>query len=384
MNRTILVAAVTTFMTIGPADALGQTPIQVGQTDVYTLRWAIPADPGPSELSKDQLSQPVMSPDAQSIFRSYSNGRVEKRATSTGEIHWVRELGVEVQSALGYMSSLDGQDWIAVVDALGTLHALSTSEGSTLKTLSIGGGSSCSPIETKAGILFSAGDDRLVMIARNLEEAKTIWSTERATTRGMTMLGAGCPTLTTNLVCHGRSDGTLACYDLESGALSWKRRLASQGTRLAIHDVDAGPIFHKGSIYAASVSGGLYRLNAATGEIEWQIDIPNLHRLGGNQFGLVALTLDGLAIGLAETGEKRFVTKLPTARLENLLVGKSLALITAGETGLVLLETERGKPIQARALGAEALALPATSGRHLVIQDASAFLYHFELNEPGS
>ena len=200
----------------------------------------------------------------------------------------------------------------------------------------------------------------------------------------MTMLGAGCPVLAESLVCHGRSDGAVACYDVESGALSWSKRLASTSARLSVHDVDAGPVYHQGSIYAASVSGGLYRLNAGTGDIEWQNDLPNVHRLGANRFGLVALTMDGLAIGLTATGERRFVTQLPSKRLENLLVGKTLALISAGETGLVLLETERGKPVQARALGGEALSLPSTAGRHLVVQDASGFLYHFELAEVGS
>ena len=94
--------------------------------------------------------------------------------------------------------------------------------------------------------------------------------------------------------------------------------------------------------------------------------------------------MDGQAVGFNDKGERRFVTTLPSKRLAALLVGKSLALISAGETGIVLIESERGKPIQARALGAEALSLPATVGRHLVLQDASGFLYHFELDEIGS
>ena len=176
----------------------------------------------------------------------------------------------------------------------------------------------------------------------------------------------------------------VACYDLQSGTLAWSRRLSSTSTRLAVHDVDAGPVFHNGALYAASVSGGLFRLSPETGDIEWQQDVMNLHRLGANRFGLVALSMDGKALGFNENGERRFVTTLPSKRLAALLVGKTLALVSAGETGLVLLESERGKPIQARALGAEALSLPATVGRHLVVQDASGFLYHFELDEIGS
>ena len=378
---TLAAAAVTL---LGAFAAVAQTPVQVSQSDVYTLRWAIPADPGPKELSKDQRSRPAMSPDAQAVFRSYSNGRVEKRSTATGEILWTRDLGIEVQSALSYVGSFDGQDWVAVVDSLGVLHALAANNGKTLKQVKVGGASHCVPLETKAGLLFVAGDDRLVMLQKDLSNTKPLWSTERVSSRGMTMLGASCPALTETLACHGRSDGAVACYDIETGALSWSRRLASNTARLSVHDADAGPVYHQGAIYAASVSGGLYKLNAATGEIEWQNDLANVHRLGANRFGLVALTMDGFAIGLTATGEKRFATKLPSKRLENLLVGKTLALISAGETGLVLIETERGKPVQARALGGEALSLPSTVGRHLVVQDASGFLYHFELAEVGS
>ena len=222
------------------------------------------------------------------------------------------------------------------------------------------------------------------MMPAGLASMEPKWSTERVKARSMTLLGNSCPAISDSLACHGRSDGMAACYDLASGTLSWSRRLNSSSTRLAVHDVDAGPVFHNGGLYAASVSGGLYRLSPATGEIEWQQDIKNLHRLGANQYGLVALSMDGKAIGFNDKGERRFVTTLPSKRLAALLVGKSLALISAGETGIVLIESERGKPLQARALGAEALSLPTTVGRHLVVQDASGFLYHFELDEIGS
>ena len=92
-----------------PGFAMGQTPVQVGQSDVYSLRWALPADPGKDELSRDERSQPVLSPDAQFIFRAYSNGRVEKRLTSNGEVQWVRDLGIEVRGALAYIASFEGQ-----------------------------------------------------------------------------------------------------------------------------------------------------------------------------------------------------------------------------------------------------------------------------------
>ena len=344
----------------------------------------MPADPGKDELSRDERSQPVLSPDAQFIFRSYSNGRIEKRLTSNGEVQWVRDLGIEVRGALAYIASFDGQNSITVVDALGTLHVLSERDGTTVNTTEIGSPSDCAPQSTSSGLLFVTGDDRLVMMPAGLASLEPKWSTERVKARSMTLLGNSCPAISDSLACHGRSDGMAACYDLASGTLSWSRRLNSTSTRLAVHDVDAGPVFHNGALYAASVSGGLYRLSPETGEIVWQQDIKNLHRLGANQYGLVALSMDGQAVGFNDKGERRFVTTLPSKRLAALLVGKSLALISAGETGIVLIESERGKPIQARALGAEALSLPATVGRHLVLQDASGFLYHFELDEIGS
>ena len=132
------------------------------------------------------------------------------------------------------------------------------------------------------------------------------------------------------------------------GRLSWARRLGSKNrTRLRYEDVDAGPVFHDGSIFAGSVSGGLYRLDARQPVKSFGRSIYRtfIAAWEANRFGLVALTMDGFAYGISESGQKRFVTKLPSNRLEGLLVGKSLALISAGETGLVLLETERGKPI---------------------------------------
>ena len=318
----------------------------------------LPADPGKDELSRDERSQPVLSPDAQFIIRSYSNGRIEKRLTSNGEVQWVRDLGVEVRGAFAYIASFDGR----IASQLATLWEPFMFFQSVTAPPSRPQSSAALPIVLPSrhlhGLLFVTGDDRLVMMPAGLASLEPKWSTERVKARSMTLLGNSCPAISDSLACHGRSDGMAACYDLASGTLSWSRRLNSTSTRLAVHDVDAGPVFHNGALYAASVSGGLYRLSPATGEIVWQQDIKNLHRLGANQYGLVALSMDGQAIGFNDKGERRFVTTLPSKRLAALLVGKSLALISAGETGIVLIESERGKPLQARALGAEALSLP--------------------------
>ena len=218
------------------------------------------------------------------------------------------------------------------------------------------------------------------MMPAGLASVEPKWSTERVKARSMTLLGNSCPAISPIPWPGGRSDGMAACYDLASGTLSWSRRLNSTSTRLAVHDVDAGPVFHNGALYAASVSGGLYRLS------------PRLEKSCGSKTSRTSI--GSVPINTAswlfrwmdkrldsnDKGERRFVTTLPSKRLAALL-GKSLALISAGETGIVLIESERGKPIQARALGAEALSLPATVGRHLVLQDASGFLYHFELTK---
>ena len=138
-------AAFAALVAMNPGFAMGQTPVQVGQSDVYSLRWALPADPGKDELSRDERSQPVLSPDAQFIFRAYSNGRIEKRLTSNGEVQWVRDLGIEVRGALAYIASFEGQNSITVVDALGTLHVLSERDGTTVNTTELGSPSDCAP-----------------------------------------------------------------------------------------------------------------------------------------------------------------------------------------------------------------------------------------------
>ena len=363
---------------------MAQTPVQVGQVGIYELKWTVPPAPGPAELSRDEFSQPVLSPDAQSVFRVYSNGRIEKRATENGSLTWVQDLKVEVSSPLFFQSALGGIDTILVVDALGSLHQLAADDGRTLQSMKIGGASSCAPTPTTAGLLLVTGQDRLIMLDASLTNPTPIWSTERVASRGMTLLGESCPVVDGALVCHGRSDGKVACYDLASGALKWARRLGATAKKFAVDDVDAGPVFHSNGLYAASVSGGLYRLTPSTGDIEWQSDILNLNRLGANRLGLVALSMEGKVLGFTHSGEKRFETQLPSKRLENLLVGKQLLVVSAGETGLVLLDSASGRPLQATALNGEALSSPSARGRHLVAQDAAGYLHYFELQSSGS
>ena len=136
--------------------------------------------------------------------------------------------------------------------------------------------------------------------------------------------------------------------------LSWSRRLNSSSTRLAVHDVDAGPVFQWRTLRSQCVrvvsldfpGDGRDRVAARHQESPPPRCEPTWS----------CCALDGWkGHRLQRQGERRFVTTLPSKRLAA-SVGKSLALISAGETGIVLIESER-KPLQARALGAEALSL---------------------------
>ncbi|MFT6399346.1 MAG: outer membrane protein assembly factor BamB [Bradymonadia bacterium] len=68
----------------------------------------------------------------------------------------------------------------------------------------------------------------------------------------------------------GYPDGALGALDRRGNEL-WLADLGNGEDRL--RDVDTTPLVAGDAVYAASFSGGLYRVNRLTGAIEWRLDV---------------------------------------------------------------------------------------------------------------
>jgi len=118
-----------------------------------------------------------------------------------------------------------------------------------------------SPVEAPDGDLVVTGDTGEVWKVAPSGEIR--WRTDATdTTRGF----HGTPMVANDAVYVGAYDGALYCFDLETGTQYWRTQVGDA--------IGSSPGYHDGRVYIAveyyDPSGGIFALDAITGEVVWQ------------------------------------------------------------------------------------------------------------------
>ncbi len=189
------------------------------------------------------------------------------------------------------------------------------------------------------------------------------WQYRREAPGRFALYGEAPPTVVGGRVHVGFSDGVLVTLSSKDGAVLWTRDLAPEAEQF--EDIDARAVVIDGTLYAASVAGGLYALRPATGEVVWTRTVRGVVVMRGYHGDLFAGIDQGAIVRIdPETGRARWRVKLPEhdgspTAIEPM--GKLLAVSTA--TGaLRLIDARSGRPVWHFAPGGGFMA-PATVGR---------------------
>jgi outer membrane protein assembly factor BamB len=177
----------------------------------------------------------------------------------------------------------------------------------------------------------------------------------------------------------GFSDGTLVSLDLADGGVRWEKPLAPSGVQQFV-DVDTTPVLDEaGHVYAASYSGGLYALDAETGDVVWNSVAQGITSLVMHNNVVVATGDDRLDAYLGDSGKLLWSQTLQErAGLEPVLV-KGMLLVPA-QRSLLFVDPRTGQPRLAWNPGEGISAPPRVVGGKVYVLSNNGYLYALRLD----
>ena len=266
---------------------------------------------------------------------------------------------------------------IALVSARdGTLLALESKNGVLLWSVALEH-ESRAPISVAENRLFVTTSANKVH-AIDKESGKKLWSAGRTKPSGLTVQGHSIARYHEGRVYVGYSDGYLEAYDAASGERQWSRLLSLGGSEFV--DVDADPWVQDGLVYAASYSDGIFALRSKDGSTVWQQPASAVVSLSSFENRILVASSDGWIWGLGpKDGERLFRTRMPNGPLSRMVVARGIALLSAGESGLVVLNARNGQPLQATPLGGRIGGPPAWVGEHVALLSTAGAVHTFAL-----
>lgn len=295
----------------------------------------------------------------------------------TGEVRWRALPTGAVGKPLHVPDPKGGPGVIYVGAQDGALYALSAFDGKVRWRFLTKGTIEHAPVLAGGRLFFTSSENRLY--ALDADKGTYRWQYERESPEQFTIRGFAGPAVVEGNVCTGFSDGYLACVSADNGEVSWARSLAAASDQFV--DVDSTPVLAGGVLYASSYSGGVYALHPRDGAVRWRFPVEGAGTLvpsDGRLFfaaassGLHALDQSGRLLWRQVVEGAGSLTTPVLLPDEGLVVGGS-------ETGLYVVDRDRGSLRVYFAPGPGFSAPPELAGRELYALSNGAFLYKIEL-----
>ena len=300
------------------------------------------------------------------VFIGSHDGKFRALSPRDGSERWVKDLGPVsgVPVVLGDLVYVGGDD--------GVLHALATSDGAERWKYAAKGAILRPPVASGDLLIFATDGDRVIALDRG--SGKWRWQYEREPPEEFTVRGHAGVTVDGEQVLSGFSDGHLVSMARTSGDVLWVRSLAGDAKQFV--DVDSTPVVQAGVVYAASVQGGLYGIQASDGTERWQASIVGVSQVVldsdrlfviGAESGLHAVDLSGNVLwrqGFARAGDPG----LP-------VVSGHYLFLTVSEQGLYVIDKRDGQLVQSFLPGNGITAAPAIRGDSMFVMSNGGILY---------
>ena len=207
-----------------------------------------------------------------------------------------------------------------------------------------------------------------------------LWTKGRPGPTGLTVDGQAAALAAEGRVYVTYADGYAEAYKLEDGTLVWSRPLSLSGGKFI--DADADPVLSDGKLFVASYADGIFALSPEDGQTLWSRSAPAVTSLGHHEGVLIAASADGWLWGLdAANGALIYRTRFAPGPLSRLVVRDQLAVLTAGVSGLVVINATTGKPLQSYPLGSTFAGDLSWEGADLAFLNSAGFVYAMKLRE---
>jgi outer membrane protein assembly factor BamB len=258
----------------------------------------------------------------------------------------------------------------------GVLYALDAKTGEPRWKYAAGEALATTPVLTGELVLVASQSDTLFAVKRATGELA--WLYRRDPPSGFTIHRASTPTVREQTAWVGFSDGTLVSLDLTDGGVRWERSLAPKSGQFV--DVDTSPVLDEaGHVYAASYSGGLFALDAESGDVLWTSVAEGITSLLVHGGVVVAVGDDRLDAYLAESGKPLWSNPLQgRAGLEPVLV-KGMLLVPV-QRSLLFVDPRTGRSRMAWDPGEGVSATPRVVGGKAYVLSNNGYLYALRLD----
>lgn len=197
------------------------------------------------------------------------------------------------------------------------------------------------------------------------------WHHRRERREGFTIRGAADVVVSGDTIFGGWSDGTVAALELGSGTPRWEKKLAPAGKYV---DVDSLAL-SGGRLFAAAYSGAVLAVDPVSGNVLWQVALPDATRLASVGAAVVVVTTKAIEALSPDRGAVLWRTDLGAGSPTSAPVeaGRWLAVST-GVGGLQFIDPSTGKVVRVMD-GGQGIngPLAASRGRGYVLANGGTF-----------
>ncbi|QRK06407.1 PQQ-binding-like beta-propeller repeat protein [Archangium violaceum] len=297
---------------------------------------------------------------------------------------YVRSLGAEGQEAWRYRvgnrfyaGATVHEGIVYVPGTDGVLYALDGKTGELKWKYEAGEALATAPALAGDLLLVASQSDTLFAVKRATGELA--WLYRRDPPAGFTIHRASAPAVREQTAWVGFSDGTLVSLDLTDGSVRWERSLAPSGVPQFV-DVDTQPVLDEsGRVYAASYAGGLYALDAETGDVVWNSVAQGITSLLVHAGVVVATGDDRLDAYMADSGRLIWSQTLQERAGMEPVLAKGMLLVPA-QRSLLFVNPRTGQSRLAWNPGEGISAPPRVVGTKAYVLSNNGYLYALRLD----
>jgi len=354
--------------------------VDASQHHVFGIDWREPVvRTGFFRRVGDSLGSPALSREHKgSIIVGQSEGEVRALRLTDGKTIWRVPYRAPFETAIT-LTQVGGREVALAAARDGTMLALAVEDGREIWRASLDADARAPATIVGERLLVSTVKNKVFLLER--ATGKVVWSEGRPPPTGLTINGHSKPCVHDGVVYATFSDGYAEAYRLEDASRVWSRPLSFGGEFV---DADADPFVARGRVYAASYADGVYALDPKDGKTIWSHPAPAVAAIAPFDDMIIAASADGWVWAFdLEEGKVQYRTRLPPGPVSRLLVRDNLIVLTAGTTGLVVLDAPTGKPLQATALGGRVVREPVWEGDRLALLTSTGYVYALTRGGPG-
>lgn len=342
--------------------------------DFFQVDWWTPlVEPTAWEYFPREFASPAVDPESGRVIVLTRDGFVRGVAPG-GKVEWSFKTGgrftagAMIHEGIAYVPAGDG-----------FLYALDARTGALKWKYQAGEALGTTPVMAGGFVLVASESDTLYAVER--ETGRWGWQYRRDPPSGFTIQGVATPLVKNGTVYLGFSDGYLVALDAGNGTMKWEKALSTGATEFL--DVDSTPVIDDaGRLYVTSYQGGLFALNAETGEVEWNYSVSGMTSLMARGEILFVTGEGRLDAYLSENGRLLWSLNLGERAGRAPVFARGMLLVP-NQHSLLFVDPRTGQSRLAWNPGDGISAAPHVEGSTAYILSNNGYLYALHLRGGG-